>query len=155
MYFNNDLKVAGAATGGAVVGALQTILLRQYVDDAMATNFLKNTSGSPPFLMKQLKGFGSPSALFGMLFGAVGLFSGLAVMLKGMITRSTTVGAGLLGYGSTALITGALSGVFPTSPWQAAVSTDPNNPIGAPSISRKTAISQSGIQRAVLPPLEA
>ena len=154
MYFNNDVKTAGAATGGAVAGALQTILLRQYVDDALASGFLKNTSNSPPVLMKQLKGFGSVSALAGIGGGIVGLALGLASMLKGMMTRSVTVGAALVGYGSTALLTGILSGVFPTSPWSAAITADPNNPVGAPSVQRKLA-SSSGIQRASAPTLEA
>ena len=63
MYFNNDAKIAVSATAGATIGAVQTALLRQYADKSMADNFLKNTSGTPPLLMKQLKGFGSLSAL--------------------------------------------------------------------------------------------
>jgi hypothetical protein len=155
VYFTNDMRVSGAATAGATIGAVQTVLLRQFADNSMATGFLKNTSGSPPLLMKQLKGFGSLSALVGIAGGIVGLVVGLSVMLKGMISRSVTLGAALLGYGSTALFTGILSGVFPTTAWQAATSADPNNPIGAASVRRNIQISngQSGIARA--PTLEA
>ena len=157
VYFGNDVKVAGAATIGATIGAVQTILLRQYGDISMANGFLKNTSGTPPLLMKQLKGFGSPSALVGIFGGIVGLALGLGIMLKGMVSRSVTLGAALVGYGSTALFTGILSGVFPTTAWSAATSADPNNPIGSPSVRRNVTVSNgsSGIVRAQVPALEA
>lgn len=157
VYFSNDVKVAGAATVGATIGAVQTILLRQYGDISMANGFLKNTSGTPPLLMKQLKGFGSPSALVGIFGGIVGLALGLGIMLKGMVSRSITLGAALVGYGSTALFTGILSGVFPTTAWSAATSADPNNPIGSPSVRRNVTVSNgsSGIVRAQVPALEA
>jgi hypothetical protein len=157
VYFSNDVKVAGAATVGATIGAVQTILLRQYGDISMANGFLKNTSGTPPLLMKQLKGFGSPSALAGIVGGIVGLALGLGIMLKGMVSRSVTLGAALVGYGSTALFTGILSGVFPTTAWSAATSADPNNPIGSPSVRRNVTVSNgsSGIVRAQVPALEA
>ena len=156
VYFSNDVKVAGAATVGATIGAVQTILLRQYGDISMANGFLKNTSGTPPLLMKQLKGFGSPSALAGIVGGIVGLALGLGIMLKGMVSRSVTVGAALVGYGSAALFTGILSGVFPTTAWSAATSADPNNPIGAASVRRNVVVSNgAGIARAQAPTLEA
>ena len=156
VYFSNDVKVAGAATVGATIGAVQTILLRQYGDISMANGFLKNTSGTPPLLMKQLKGFGSPSALAGIVGGIVGLALGLGIMLKGMVSRSVTVGAALVGYGSAALFTGILSGVFPTTAWSAATSADPNNPVGAASVRRNVVVSNgAGIARAQAPTLEA
>ena len=156
VYFSNDVKVAGAATVGATIGAVQTILLRQYGDISMANGFLKNTSGTPPLLMKQLKGFGSPSALVGIFGGIVGLALGLGIMLKGMVSRSVTLGAALVGYGSAALFTGILSGVFPTTAWSAATSADPNNPVGAASVRRNVVVSNgAGIARAQAPTLEA
>ena len=156
VYFSNDVKVAGAATVGATIGAVQTILLRQYGDISMANGFLKNTSGTPPLLMKQLKGFGSPSALAGIVGGIVGLALGLGIMLKGMVSRSVTLGAALVGYGSTALFTGILSGVFPTTAWSAATSADPSNPVGAASVRRNVVVSNgAGIARAQAPTLEA
>ncbi|MCL5732875.1 MAG: hypothetical protein M1285_05705, partial [Candidatus Thermoplasmatota archaeon] len=152
VYFSNDVKVAGAATVGATIGAVQTILLRQYGDISMANGFLKNTSGTPPLLMKQLKGFGSPSALAGIVGGIVGLALGLGIMLKGMVSRSVTLGAALVGYGSTALFTGILSGVFPTTAWSAATTADPNNPIGAASVRRNVVVTNgAGIARAQAP----
>ena len=154
MYFNNDAKIAVSATAGATIGAVQTALLRQYADKSMADNFLKNTSGTPPLLMKQLKGFGSLSALVGIAGGIIGLAVGLGIMLKGMVSRSVTLGAALLGYGSTALFTGILSGMFPTTAWSAATSADPNNPIGAVSV-RRNNVAPSGIARAQVPRLEA
>ena len=136
VYINQDVKIAGAATAGAVVGSVQTALLREYADNAMAKAFLKNTSATPPLLMKQLQGFGSPSALAGIIGGGIALAVGLASVLKGMVTRSMSVGAALMGYGSTALFTGILSGAFPTTAWQAATAADPNNPVGAASVQR-------------------
>ena len=44
----SDMMVAGGAIGGATVGALQTVLLREFVDNSMAKAFLTNTSGSTP-----------------------------------------------------------------------------------------------------------
>ena len=157
VYFNNDAKTTLAASAGATIGAVQTILLRQYVDNSMANSFLKNTSGTPPLLMKQLKGFGSVSALVGIAGGIVGLALGLGILLKGMVSRSVTVGAALVGYGSTALFTGILSGVFPTTAWSSATLADPNNPVGAASVRRNVTISNgsSGISRAQVPSLEA
>ncbi len=155
MYFNNDTKTIGLSAAGAVIGAVQTSLLRQFADIPMATAFMKNTSGTPPILMKQLKGFGSLSALAGIAGGIVGLAVGLAVVLKGAITRSMEVGAVLVGYGSTALFTGLLSGLYPTTAWTAAISVDPNNPVGAINVRRYSAPVASGISRASVPTLEA
>ncbi len=148
---NHDAKVAGLTAAGAVVGAVQTSLLRQFADIPMAQAFLKNTSGTPPLLMSQLKGFGSLSALVGIIGGIAGLAIGLAIVLKGAISRSVELGAVLVGYGSTALFTGLLSGLYPSTAWSAAVSVDPNNPVGAPSVRRVP----SGISRASGQTLEA
>lgn len=153
-YMNQDAKLSVAASGGAVIGAVQTALLREFADNSMAQAFLKNTSGSPPLLMKQLKGFGSLSALAGIAGGIIGLVVGLGILMKGMMRGSATVGAVLVGYGSTALFTGILSGVYPTTAWQAATAADPNNPVGAPNVRRNVSVS-NGIQRATAPVLEA
>lgn len=152
-----EMHTISGATGGALVGALQTFLLREYADNVMAQSFLRNTSGTPPLLMKQLKGFGSPSALFGIIGGVVGLAIGLASLLKGAIIKHAGVGAALTGYGVTALITGGLSGALPTSPWQAATKADPNNPIGVSKAKRNVQISGSnnGIVRPPVPSLTA
>ena len=156
VYLNNDAKTTLAASAGATIGAIQTVLLREYVDTSMANGFLKNTSGTPPLLMKQLKGFGSASALVGIAGGIIGLAVGLGILLKGMVSRSVTVGAALVGYGSTALFTGILSGVFPTTAWSSATLADPNNPVGAASVRRNVVVSNgAGIARAQAPTLEA
>lgn len=135
-FGKSDMNIAVGAAAGGLVGAVQTVLLRQFADIPMATAFLKNTSGSPPLLMKQLKGFGSVSALAGMIGGAVGLIIGLAGMLKGKIIRSRGGAAALTAYGLTALTSGLLSGAFPATAWSAGIAADPNNPVAAPSIVR-------------------
>lgn len=142
-YYSQGMDEAVYPAGGALVGALQTFLLRELVDNSMAKKFLSNTSSTPPLLMKQLKGFGSPSALFGIAGGFVGLALGLASLLKGAVIKSVKVGGALFGYGLTALITGALSGVYPTPAWQAGIQVDPNNPIGVSNVKRNVVISGS------------
>ena len=146
----SDIMVAGGAIGGATVGALQTILLREFVDNSMAKAFLTNTTGNTPFLMKQLKGFGSPSAIFGIAGGVVGLVLGLMSLLKGKIIRHAGAGAVLTGYGVTALLTGGLSGALPTPAWQAATAADPNNPIGV-SKARRGNVTVNGSNGVVRP----
>jgi|YelNatPaOPRAMG01_1025707.scaffolds.fasta_scaffold05413_14 hypothetical protein len=131
-----EVSVASSAAAGGLVGAVQTILLRQYADIPMATSFLKNTSGTPPLLMKQMKGFGSASALAGIIGGAVGLVVGLAGMLKGKLLRSKIGASFAVSYGITALSTGLLSGAFPATAWSAATAADPSNPVALPAITR-------------------
>lgn len=146
-----DVKATSGAVVGGVVGALQTMLLREYADSSMATSFLKNTSGTPPLLMKQLKGFGSPSALFGIIGGVIGLAVGLFGLLKKKFVRDVGVAAALTGYGATALTTGIISGALPTVQWSAATAADPNNPIGASAITRANQSSMLRIQRQASP----
>lgn len=141
-------KVAWGGIVGGLVGSIQTALLREYADNSMATGFLKNTSGTPPFLMKQLKGFGSPSAFIGIVAGAVALVVGLAGMLKRKIIHHDGLAAGLTGYGVTALTTGLISGALPTPQWQAATAADPNNPINIPAVQRTASPQNLQIQRA-------
>jgi hypothetical protein len=143
MIYNPDMEIVGATTAGASVGALQTFLLRQFVDNKMAESFFKNTSSTPPLLMKQLKGFGSASALAGIIGGVVGLTVGLAALLKGKLIRSRVVAGALVGYGTTALITGALSGAMPTPAWTNAVAADPNNPVTKGSARRQQVVITS------------
>ena len=152
-YFGYMSSAGTGGIAGATAGALQTFLLREFVDNSLAKNFLSNTSSTPPFLMKELKGFGSPSALVGIIGGAVGLIVGLAATLKGKFIRDAGLAAGILGYGVTALLTGALSGAFPTPAWSAGVAADPNNPIGVPSIQRSS--SNGIVRKAIAPTLEA
>lgn len=135
-FGRSDMSIAVGATAGGLVGAVQTILLRQFADIPLATAFLKNTAGTPPVLMKQLKGFGSPSALAGIIGGAVGLVIGLAGMLKGKIVRNRGAAAALTSYGVVALTSGLMSGAFPATAWSAGIAADPNNPVAAPSIVR-------------------
>lgn len=138
-FGKSEMGIAVGAASGGLIGAVQTVLLRQFADIPLATAFLKNTSGTPPVLMKQLKGFGSISALVGIIGGAVSLIVGLAGMLKGKILRNRTAAATLTGYGLTALTTGLLSGAFPATAWSAAIAVDPNNPVASPSITRTSA----------------
>ena len=108
--------------GGAAIGTAQTPLLRNYVDDKLATAFVANPSATPPLLMKQLKGFGSASALVGIGAGAAALAGSLYTMKKG---ASPGISEGLLAYGATALTGGVISGALPTTAWSAGIAADP------------------------------
>ncbi|MCY0875892.1 MAG: hypothetical protein OWT28_06445 [Firmicutes bacterium] len=134
--FNSDAGFAGATIGGSLLGAVQTILLRQYADIPMAKKFMSNTSSSAPFLMKQLKGFGSPSAVIGISAGAIASIIGIFALVKGKMLKNKSAAGAVAGYGILALSTGLLSGAFPTTEWGAALAVDPNNPIGVPAVER-------------------
>ena len=129
-------SVALGGSVGGLIGGLQTALLREYADSPLATNFLKNTSGTPPVLMAQLKGFGSVSALAGIIGGTIGLIIGALGVFKRKVIRNMTFASAMFGYGLSALFTGVLSGALPTVQWGAATAADPNNPIGAPAVQR-------------------
>ena len=133
---NSDVGFAGATIAGGLLGAVQTILLRQFVDIPMAKSFLKDTSNAPPLLMKQLKGFGSASALVGIIAGAVASVIGIMGIVKGKFLKDKSVAGAVAGYGVLALSTGLLSGAFPANEWRAAMVVDPSNPIGQPAIQR-------------------
>jgi len=134
-------KIIGSMFVGAAVGGSQTLLLRQYVDTPMATNYLSTnpSSGSTgPFLMKQLKGFGSPSAIAGIVAGGVATGIGVYGAMKGRgMLGNDTLNAGLISYGSSALFGGILSGAFPTQAWANAVAVDPSVPF-KPAVPQNT-----------------
>lgn len=98
-----DTKITGAI--GAGVGALQTPVLRQFVDKAYPTTNL-------PFL----KGFGTPSSLVGTVGGGLALAAGAIGTTKGKDGRprlSDNVVVPALDYGIVALVGGIFSGLYP------------------------------------------
>ncbi len=98
-----DTKITGAI--GAGVGALQTPLLRQFVDKAYPTTNL-------PFL----KGFGTPSSLVGTVGGGLALTAGAIGTTKGKDGRprlSDNIVVPAIDYGIVALVGGIFSGLYP------------------------------------------
>jgi len=98
-----DTKITGAI--GAGVGALQTPVLRQFVDKAYPTTNL-------PFL----KGFGTPSSLIGTVGGGIALAAGAIGSTKGKDGRprlSENVVVPAIDYGIVALVGGIFSGLYP------------------------------------------
>jgi len=116
------------ATGG-LIGAAQEAMLREFADPAIATPFLTGKTATPPFGMKQLGNWAAPSVLVGLGTGIAGVGLGLEGLTKGKIMKSPNGASFALGYGSTALLGGVLSGVFPNSTYANAVAKDPSNPI--------------------------
>ena len=119
---------------GIAMGSAQTVLLQQYVDIPMAQAYLtagaKASNAPKPFLLGQLKQFGSPSATIGIVTGVVFTAFGAYSSMKPRYIRSDLVNSALLAYGVTALVGGVISGLFPTQAWSNAVAQDPFNPIG-------------------------
>lgn len=140
-----ELAVGGAAVVGGLVGALQTIVLREFVDTPMAKSFMTNTSNAPPLLMKEMGGFGSASALAGIVAGGAALVVGLVAALKGKLVKNGAVALGLVSYGAVAATTGILSGALPTNAWQAAIAVDPSNPVKGNVIRRNAAAAPSAV----------
>jgi len=98
-----DTKITGAI--GAGVGALQTPVIRQFVDRAYPTT-------NVPFL----KGFGTPSSLVGTVGGGIALAAGAIGTTKGKDGRprlSDNVVVPAIDYGIVALIGGIFSGLYP------------------------------------------
>lgn len=98
-----DTRITGAI--GAGVGALQTPVLRQFVDKAYPTTNL-------PFL----KGFGTPSSLVGTVGGGLSLAAGAIGTTKGKDGRprlSDNIVVPAIDYGIVALIGGIFSGLYP------------------------------------------
>ena len=98
-----DTKITGAI--GAGVGALQTPVLRQFVDKAYPTTNL-------PFL----KGFGTPSSLIGTVGGGLALAAGAIGSTKGKDGRprlSDNIVVPAIDYGIVALVGGIFSGLYP------------------------------------------
>ena len=130
---NNNEKIALAAAGGSAAGVSLVFGLRE-VDKTVAQTFLtnkvSNSSTAPPLLMAQLGNFGSPSALGGIAAGAAGLGLGLYGAHSGKAIRDPMVNIGVSAFGASALATGIISGIMPTSEWSSAVAVDPSNAIG-------------------------
>ena len=130
---NNNEKIALAASGGAAAGVSLVFGLRE-LDNQMAQSFLtnkaSNASTAPPLLMAQLGNFGSPSAIGGIAAGAAGLGLGLYGAHSGKTLRDPLVNIAVSTFGASALTTGIISGVIPTSKWSSAVAVDPSNAIG-------------------------
>ncbi|GAI55353.1 unnamed protein product [marine sediment metagenome] len=91
--------VATSSSGGIV----QTWILREYVDKEY---------GLIPGL-EGLGGFGTYSAIGGILSGGITTGLGLISILTKKITKNETIQLGLIGYGIPALSGGILSGLFP------------------------------------------
>ena len=99
-----DPKVTAAGAIGAGLGALQTPLIREYLDPTY------------PAIIPQLGTFGSASALAGMVGGGAGLAIGVLGMTRGRDGRqrlSDIVVEPAIDYGITAFVGGLMSGLFP------------------------------------------
>lgn len=126
---------------GSAIGGAQTMLLREYVDTPMANDFLNGKTTTKPLLVKQLQGFGTPSAVAGMVGGLIGLGLGLYAQKSGKILRTVDEQIAALTYGAGALTTGILSGIYPTQAMQNVIAKDPSNPVYALSSTRRGVLS--------------
>lgn len=100
-----ETKVVAAGAFGAGAGALQTPILREFVDKKY-----------PLTNIPSLKGFGTPSALIGIVGGALGLAVGAVGISRGKDGRQRLADVYVepaIDYGITALATGILSGLYP------------------------------------------
>jgi len=88
-----------AEIGGAAVGALQTPLLREYLDPKY------------PALIPQLGKFGTPSAVAGIVGGGIALVAALYANAKRKLSDVQI--SALETYGTVALVGGVLSGIYP------------------------------------------
>lgn len=88
-----------AEIGGAAVGALQTPLLREYLDPKY------------PALIPQLGKFGTPSAVAGIVGGGIALAAALYANAKRKLSDVQI--SALETYGTVALVGGVLSGLYP------------------------------------------
>ena len=96
-------KSMAVVVAGSGAGLAQTFILREYVD---------KTYGLIPGL-EGLGGFGTYSAIGGIISGGVTTALGLVSILTRKITTNETIQLGLIGYGIPALSGGILSGLFP------------------------------------------
>jgi hypothetical protein len=99
-----DRNAIIAQFGGTSIGAIQTPVIRQFVD-APATPWIAGIGG-----------FGQPSALISIISGAITMGAAIYGSTKkngGQQRLSDTAVLGLLGHGTAALETGVLSGLFP------------------------------------------
>jgi hypothetical protein len=97
------MKPNTAGAVGALVGALQTPLVREYVDRKR-----------PLLNVPQLKAFGTPSALAGIGLGGISTLVAALSLRKGAkkLIKEENIPLAL-DYGVVALTTGVLSGLFP------------------------------------------
>lgn len=98
-------KNAAVVVASSGAGLAQTFILREYVDKAY---------GKIPGL-DGLGGFGTYSAMGGIIAGGITTGLGLVSVLTGKITRNETIQLGFIGYGVPALSGGILSGLFPVT----------------------------------------
>lgn len=126
-----DLTEGAAGAVGAALGVSQTMLLREFVDNDLANTFITGASSgaTPPLLMKQFKGFGSASALAGIIGGGVATIVGGYSAYSGRWIRGRATRTGILGYGGGALASGIISGALPTPAWKNGIAVDPSNPV--------------------------
>ena len=100
-----ETKVVAAGAIGAGAGALQTPLIREFVDRKYPTTNIP-----------ALKGFGTPSALIGLISGGLGLSVGAIGMSKGKDGRPRLADVYVepaIDYGIVALVGGIFSGLYP------------------------------------------
>lgn len=100
-----ETKVVAAGAIGAGVGALQTPVIREFVDRKYPTTNIPS-----------LKGFGYPSALIGVIGGGLGLTVGAIGMSKGKDGRQRLADVYVepaIDYGIVALVSGIFSGLYP------------------------------------------
>ncbi len=100
-----DPKVTALGAVGAGVGALQTPILREFVDRKYPTTNIPS-----------LGGFGYVSSLAGIIGGGTGLAIGAVGMSKGKDGRQRLADSYIepaIDYGITALLTGIFSGLYP------------------------------------------
>jgi len=97
-----DKNVTMFGAAGAGIGALQTPLVREYIDKKHAAPF------------PSLKGFGTYSALAGIGVGGLALAGGIYGMTSRKLSDKTV--EFLIDYGTVALVSGVLSGALPVSP---------------------------------------
>ena len=130
-------RIIAAETTGAVLGTANVLLMRELIDSPVALAYLKakaaGQSPSPPFLMKSLKGFGSPSVLIGIAEGAITEILGILGATKNTPFVSPAVNSALLTFGGSTLAAAIIGGIFPQQNWASAVAVDPGNPLGAGS----------------------
>lgn len=100
-----DPKITAAGAIGAGIGALQTPLLREYVDRKYPTTNIP-----------ALKGFGYPGTLMGLITGGSALTIGAVGMTKGKDGRprlSDIYVEPAIDYGVVALVGSIMSGLYP------------------------------------------
>lgn len=100
-----ETKVAAAGAIGAGIGALQTPVIREFVDKKYPTTNIPS-----------LGGFGYMSSLLGMIGGGLGLTIGAVGMSKGKDGRQRLADVYVepaIDYGIAALVTGIFSGLYP------------------------------------------